>query len=155
MKAADFYRAVTKDRDDVLGRLLTLLEDEQIPHCFVGAVAVNAYVEPLVGLDVEIVIARNAMDRFQQLIRDLSGLDSALRLRFETDERFERFISRSRPREVFGRTMCVASVDDVLQGLIWAAADPNRTESQRRMDRLGIARVVEAFPHLRVRVLDQ
>ena len=48
--------------------------------------------------------------------------------------------------------MRVASVEDVLQGKIWVASDPDWRESKRKKDLLDIARIVEAFPEFRDRV---
>lgn len=45
--------------------------------------------------------------------------------------------------------MRVASLDDVLQGKIWAAASESRRPLKRRKDLLDIARLVEAYPRLR------
>jgi len=46
----------------------------------------------------------------------------------------------------------VASLEDVLQGKLWAAADPSRRASTRQKDLADIARLIEAYPHLRNRV---
>jgi hypothetical protein len=39
-----------------------------------------------------------------------------------------------------------------LQGKVWAAQDSTRRASKRQKDLADIARLVEAFPHLRERV---
>jgi hypothetical protein len=49
----------------------------------------------------------------------------------------------------------VAVIDDVLQGKIWAASDPTRRPTKRRKDLLDIERILEAYPHLRVRVPEE
>jgi hypothetical protein len=46
----------------------------------------------------------------------------------------------------------VASVEDVLQGKTWAALDPGRRASKRQKDLADIARLLEAYPHLREKV---
>ena len=46
MRAADFFRAVTMDKSEMLDRILALFERERIRYCVIGGLAVNAYVEP-------------------------------------------------------------------------------------------------------------
>ena len=48
--------------------------------------------------------------------------------------------------------MPVASVEDVLQGKIWAAQDPARRASKRQKDLADIARLLETDPVLHPRV---
>jgi hypothetical protein len=83
---------------------------------------------------------------------NVSDPDSSLRVQIQRDQRYGAFVGRSQMRDVLGRQMSVASVEDVLQGKIWAASDPERRESKRKKDLLDIARIVEAFPNLRERV---
>lgn len=55
MRARAFWKAVTVDGTDFLDRLLGLLRDHGIRFCVVGGQAVNAYVEPVVSLDLGLV----------------------------------------------------------------------------------------------------
>jgi hypothetical protein len=55
-------------------------------------------------------------------------------------------------REVLGLRLPVASLEDVLQGKLWAALDPDRRASKRQKDLADIARLLEAHPSLRQRV---
>jgi hypothetical protein len=50
------------------------------------------------------------------------------------------------------RLPLVADIEDVLQGKIWAAQDPERRTSKRQKDLADIARLIEAEPALRARV---
>jgi hypothetical protein len=52
MRARDFSRTVTLDRADFLDRLLALFTEHRVPYRLVGGQVVNAYVEPVVGLDL-------------------------------------------------------------------------------------------------------
>jgi len=56
------------------------------------------------------------------------------------------------PSPMLGIEMRVASLEDVLQGKIWAAASEGRRPSKRQKDLFDIARLVEAFPELRERI---
>jgi hypothetical protein len=51
--------------------------------------------------------------------------------------------------------MRVASLEDVLQGKIWAYLDEDRRKSKRQKDLADIARRVEAFPYLAERLPEE
>ncbi|HTU00829.1 MAG TPA: hypothetical protein VMG58_03395, partial [Candidatus Sulfotelmatobacter sp.] len=55
---------------DLLDRFLRLLEENGIPYCIIGGQAVNAYVDPLVSLDLDVVVAVSDM---QELSRNLAA----------------------------------------------------------------------------------
>ena len=65
------------------------------------------------------------------------------------DPRYSTFVQRAVEGEVLGLRLPVAAVDDVLQGKVWAALDPTRRPSKRQKDLADIARLLEAYPHLR------
>ena len=44
------------------------------------------------------------------------------------------------------------TVEDLLRGKIWAAQDPTRRGSKRQKDLTDLARLLEAYPHLRDQV---
>lgn len=67
-------------------------------------------------------------------------------------ERYEGFVSRAADRTVLGITLPVASIEDVLQGKIWAVQDPTRRASKRQKDLADIARLLERRPDLRPQV---
>src|ERR1700730_11786672 len=68
MRAQEFFKAVTMDEANLLERFIALLDEHHISYCVIGGQAVNAYAEPLVSLDLDLVIAPD----------DLSALDSLL-----------------------------------------------------------------------------
>jgi hypothetical protein len=55
-------------------------------------------------------------------------------------------------RKVLGLELPVASVEDVLQGKIWAALDPERRGSKRQKDLADISRLLEMYPELQPKV---
>ena len=61
---------------------------------------------------------------------------SELRVQIQTDPRYGEFVERASIREVLGLPLPVASLEDVLQGKIWAASDPKRRGSERHKDLL-------------------
>ena len=164
MRAAEFYRAVTMDRTDLLARLLSLFERESIRYCIIGGLAVNAYVEPVVTLDLDVAISPEQFDRTISLLGDefeledfphsvnVSAPGSSLRVQIQKDSRYAEFVQRASLRQVLNHSLPVASVQDVLQGKIWAASDEQRRASKRQKDLADIARLIEAYPELRSRV---
>ena len=161
MQALTFWRTVTADGADLLGQLIGLLDEQGVRYCVVGGQAVNAYAEPLVSLDLDLAVASHDLPRLEAaLVRrfdvkrfpnslNVSLPGSDLRVQFQTDLRYASFPERAQGREVLGLTLPVAAVEDVLQGKVWAALDPDRRPSKRQKDLADIARLLEAHPHLR------
>lgn len=164
MQARAFWKAVTVDRSDLLDRFLALLEDQRVPWCVVGGQAVNAYVDPVVSLDLDLVVAAADLHALEPVLAthfrverfphslNITAENSDLRVQFQTDPRYGSFIDRAAPRDVLGLRLPVAAVEDVLLGKIWAVEDVQRRASKRQKDLADIARILEAFPELRARI---
>ncbi len=82
-------------------------------------------------------------------------MDSDLRLQVQTDERYPPFVDHAELREVLGKMLSVAAIEDVLQVKIWAAMDPARRSSKRLKDLSDIARILEVRPDLMDRLPDE
>jgi hypothetical protein len=161
VKARSFWKTVVADRSDFLDRILALLRENEIRFCVVGGQAVNAYVEPLVSLDLDVVVAPDQLPQVEALLRDrfeverfphslnVAERDSALRVQVQTDPRYGDFVARSTLRDVLGVSMPVADIRDVFQGKLWAASDSQRRASKRLKDLADIARLLEVRPDLR------
>jgi hypothetical protein len=161
MRALEFWKTIVADEAGLLERLVAALQRHQIHYCVVGGQAVNAYVEPLVSLDLDLAVALAqlpAVERFTQEgfqverfphSLNLSIRGSDLRVQVRTDPRYAAFVERAEVRSVLGLQLPVAAVDDVLRGKVWAAQDPTRRASKRQKDFADIARLLEAYPHLR------
>lgn len=164
VEARAFYKVVTVDNAGVLDELLRLLEGLELSYCVIGGQGVNAYVEPLVSLDLHVVVASDGLPRLLKALPPSARVEdfphsvnvtmpeSQLRLQFQTDPRYMRFPSRSTVRDVLGVRMRVAAVEDVLAGKVWAASDDSRRPSKRQKDLADIARLIERFPDLRPNV---
>ena len=160
MKASTFWKTVIADRSDFLERLIALLEQQGVQYCVIGGQGVNAYADPVVSLDLDIVVAVGQIAQVEALLAkefkveqfdhslNISAYGSDLRLQIQTDPRYFDFIERAQTRDVLGMSLRVADVADVLQGKIWAASDPTRRASKRLKDLADIARIVEAHPEL-------
>jgi len=164
MKALSFWKSVTMDKANLLEEVLATLHDNGIRFCVIGGQAVNAYVEPLVSLDLDLAVAvdqisqvRIAMQRRFQVEElphslNVSSPGSDLRIQIQIDPRYSDFVIRATDGDVLGLRLPVAALQDVLQGKIWAASAPDRRATKRRKDLLDIARILEANPHLKPRV---
>lgn len=162
MTGKEFINSVANGRTDVIQTFLDIAEETGTGYCLIGGLAVNAYVEPVVSLDVDVVVA---VDNLEMISRaaELRGLkvtqfehsvnlgspNSDLRLQLQTDPRYQPFISRASEKQVLGYRMTVASIADLLQGKVWAYLDETRRRSKRQKDLADILRLVEAHPELR------
>jgi len=157
----EFMNAVSNGREDILQQMLDLLNEMKIDYCVIGGLAVNAYVEPVVSLDLDLVVVTEATENLLKAAEkifnivklphsvNLSSTKSDLRIQIQTDPRYQTFIVRSSIKEVMGYEMKIAAVEDVLQGKIWAYFDEQRRKSKRQKDLADIFRLIEAYPHLK------
>jgi hypothetical protein len=161
MRASTFWKLVTVDEPGFLDDLIALLESNRIQYCVIGGQGVNAYAEPVVSLDLDLVIAVDQIEDFERMAAEsfsvqrfphslnLSVAGSDLRVQVQTDPRYAGFPARASKAEILGRTFPVARIEDVFQGKLWAAMDPGRRASKRQKDLADIARLLEAKPELR------
>lgn len=163
MTGKEFLNSVAHGQADIIQILLDIIAETGSPYCIIGGLAVNAYVEPVVSLDVDVVIAikdveatsRAAegrglkVEQFEHSL-NLSSSQSDLRIQLQTDPRYQAFIPGAQLKEVLGYKIQVAALEDVLRGKVWAYADQTRRRSKRQKDLADILRIVEAFPNLKV-----
>lgn len=160
MTKKEFLNIVSNGKEDIIRILLDALKITKSNYCVIGGLAVNAYSEPLVSLDLDIIVAAEKIEtvctavephfkieRFAHSV-NLSSDKSDLRIQLQTDQRYQDFIKRAVNRTVLGYQMKVAGVEDVLQGKIWAYSDEHRRKSKRQKDLTDIMRLIEEFPSL-------
>ena len=152
------------DKANFLENFIGLLRAHGIRFCVIVGHAVNAYVEPVVTLDLDIVVAVDQIEQVEALLAshfqvkrfahsiNVSVPGSDLRVQIQTGPRYAGFVERASEREVLGIVLPVASLEDTLQGKIWAVQDVSRRPSKRQKDLADIARLLEAYPELRERV---
>ena len=164
MQALTYWKRVVMDRANFLERLIALLAEQKIRYCVIGGQAVNAYVEPLVSLDLDLVVAVEQIELLEEALTrefvvrhfphslNVYAEDSDLRVQIQTDTRYADFPERAKTQEVLGLALPVATLEDTLQGKVWAATDPERRASKRQKDLADIARLLEAYPTLQTAV---
>jgi hypothetical protein len=161
MTGKEFINAIANGETDIIQALLDILKQTDSLYCLVGGLAVNAYVEPVVSLDLDVVIATQhvelicdkalaqgfKVERFPHSI-NLSSAKSELRIQLQTDARYQEFISRATKKNILGYDMQVAHIEDVVSGKVWAYQDETRRKSKRQKDLADIIRLVEEYPAL-------
>jgi hypothetical protein len=161
MVGKEFVNKLANDKSDIIQVLLDILSKTGSRYCLIGGLAVNAYVEPVVSLDLDIIVAVDDIDtlcsaskesglkveRFEHSV-NLTGESSDLRIQLQTDPRYQGFLSTAHDKTVLGYTMKVARLEDVLQGKVWAYMDGARRKSKRQKDLADIFRIIEAHPQL-------
>lgn len=106
MHPLTYRQTVTMDRSNFLQRLISLLTEHQIHYCVIGGQAVNAYVEPVVSLDLDLVVAVEQLEQVEELPAkeflvqrfphrlNVYAESSALRVQIQTDPRYADFGKR-------------------------------------------------------------
>jgi hypothetical protein len=135
-----------------------------VPFCVTGDITVNAYVEPVVTLDFDLVIVSADLADIEHHLQNLrverfphsvnvSAQASDLRIQFQADSRYQAFIARAMSRNVLGVTLPVAKLEDVFQGKLWAVQNTDR-RAQAAEGPSDIVRLIEAYPSLLKRMPD-
>jgi len=148
-------------KSDIIQVFLDILSKTGSRYCLIGGLAVNAYVEPVVSLDMDVVAVNEdvgaickaakeqglKIEQFEHSV-NLTSVNSDLRIQLQSDPRYQKFVSTADGRNVLGYTMRVARIEDVLQGKVWAYSDKTRRKSKRQKDLADIFRIIEKFPQL-------
>lgn len=160
MTRDEFFKKVCNSRGDLLRDFVELLKGDQVAFCVIGGLAVNAYVEPVVSLDLDVVVVSDRLGELLPILKkryrvktfansiNIGSASSDVRIQIRTDERYQAFLPAARTRNVLGYRLRVAAVEDVLRGKIWAALDESRRPSKRQKDLADIARLIEAKKEL-------
>ena len=127
-----------------------------------GGEAVNAYVEPVVSLDLDVAVATEQLELVERLLRQDSWLTCSTvstcplparpcASQIQTDPRYGPFVARATPASCweFG----FRSPDSRTSSMVRCEDDgTGRRPSTRQKDLADIARLLEAYPALRERV---
>ncbi len=161
MTGKEFINSVANGKLDIIQMILDILAETGSKYCLIGGLAVNAYVEPVVSLDLDIVAAVEDIETISEAARgrdfrvenfehsvNITSKASDLRIQLQTDPRYQGFITDAETRDVLGYKMKVAKLRDVLQGKVWAYMDKERRKSKRQKDLADILRITEAYPDL-------
>lgn len=162
MTQRQFYDWQTAGGGGDVMKLVSVLEQQEIPWCMIGGLAVNHWAdEAMATADVDLVIASDQIDRCVDCLAsagfvaerfpwsvNLTG-QSKVSIQISTEDFYRDFPSRAVPADVHGILMRVASLEDTLKGKIKAWSEPSRRASKRQKDLTDIMRLVESHPQLR------
>jgi hypothetical protein len=161
MTGKEFVNRLANGKSDIIQVLLDILSKTGSRYCLIGGLAVNAYVEPVVSMDLDIVAVNEDIDSICEAAKkgglkveqfehsvNIASSSSDLRIQLQTDSRYQEFVSSASDREVLGYIMKVAKIEDVLRGKIWAYMDKTRRKSKRQKDLADIYRIIEKYPQL-------
>jgi hypothetical protein len=165
MMGKTFLTKLANGKTDAVAVLLSLLKEIKAKYCVIGGLAVNAYADPVVSLDLDLVVISGRLDDLKRTAKkhgiksrvfphslNLEVSGSELRIQVQTDPRYQDFIARAAIRDVLGYRMSVAALNDLFQGKIWAYSDKTRRPSKRQKDLADILRLVETHPRLKRRL---
>ena len=156
MTGKEFFNRVANGKDDFLQTFIDILNNNKIAFCIIGGLAVNAYAEPVVSLDLDVVIISDKVDFLLSLFGpqlkvetfansiNVSEKTSDLRIQIQTDQRYQEFFKGAELKDVLGYKIPVACIEDVLRGKTWAASDEKRRPSKRQKDLADIMRLIES-----------
>jgi len=161
MTEREFMNRIANGKVDFLQSFIDILRKKRIPFCVIGGLAVNAYAEPLVSLDLDIVVVSKRLDELISILRkkfrikkypysvNVYTKGSDFRIQIQTEDRYQPFVKRASKKNVLGYKIPVACIEDVFTGKIWATTDRRRRQSKRDKDLLDIKRLIEVKPRLR------
>lgn len=161
MNQKTFLNGLSNGEADIIQELLNLLKKMDIDYCVIGGLAVNAYVDPVVSLDLDIVVVVDSIEKLLEAAKidfkianfehsiNLNSTKSDIRIQLQTDSRYQEFIKKSSERTILGYQMKVACLEDVLRGKVWAYLDDERRASKRQKDLADIFRIIEEYVELK------
>lgn len=158
--ALEYWKATVNDHAGFLEGIIALLDEHDIRYCVIGGVGVNAYAEPLVTQDLDMIVAVEDLHRTRALleprfkIREFPYIwnvydpNSKLQVQIQLRPELHAFVARARRHSVMDLWIPIASPEDLTQAKSEAAMEPTRRPSKRAKDVLDLARLCDAFPHL-------
>ena len=156
-----FLNNIANGKKDIIQEIIDIMDKNNIEYCVIGGLAVNAYVEPVVSLDLDIVVIAQGIEKLLASVKNkftvaefphsinLESNDSDIRIQIQSDERYQDFIKNASVKKIMGYKMKTASLADVLQGKVWAYSDIQRRGSKRQKDFADIMRIIESFPGMK------
>ena len=106
MTDKEFFKKIANGKDDFLQEFVDILKKGKLSFCVIGGLGVNAYAEPVVSLDLDVVIVSEKIDDLLPKLKkkfkleeftnsiNVAGKGSALRIQIQTDPRYQDFIKR-------------------------------------------------------------
>ena len=136
--------------------------------CVIGGLAVNAYATAVYTADLDLVVIATDLE---PVLADLRAADfrvkefpfstnaqrragrtetsaNMLMVQFTKPDRYQAFVERAVLKPIFGVDVPVASLEDLVQGKLWAWNDTSRRASKHLKDGSDLVRLAEAHPEV-------
>ena len=155
-----FWKAVVADTSNFLERVTDALANSGLAYCVIGGVAVNAYAEPVLTQDLDVVVAATDLKRIRALMEaefrvrefehslNVYDPDSRLQVQFQLDPALSAYLAGAEMHDVLGLRLPVARPRDLMAAKVAAALEPKRRPSKRLKDLADIRRLLDTFPDL-------
>ena len=155
MTGKEFMNKIANGKDDFLQLFINLLNQNKMSFCVIGGLAVNAYAEPVVSLDLDVIVVSEKLELLLSKLKqnykieefansiNITEKTSDLRIQIQTDSRYQDFLQRASMKDVLGYKIPVACIEDVFNGKVWASLDETRRPSKRQKDLADIMRLIE------------
>jgi len=69
MISKEFMNRVANGKDDFLQSFIDIVNEQKIPFCVIGGLGVNAYAEPVVSLDLDVVVIIGKLDKLISVLK--------------------------------------------------------------------------------------
>ena len=168
MTEIDLYEAATMEGLNDLYFVADVLDRRGAAWCVIGGMGINSYVVAVPTVDCDLVVAAADLEpvladlraanwrikaypfsiNAQRRLRPDQQGDRSLMVQFTQPERYQSFADRAQKRAVLGREMPVASIEDLVQGKLWALSDPSRRPSKQYKDAADVLRLAEVYPEM-------
>ncbi|HDT11376.1 MAG TPA: hypothetical protein ENN58_01415 [bacterium] len=160
MTGKEFFEKTTHTESGFIDEFFSILKEKRVDYCVIGGLAVNAYTEPVVTLDLDIVVVARKIKEFTEELKkhytlreyphsiNVYSEKSDLRIQIQTAPELQKCLDSATEKEVLGYKLLVASIEDVFKSKILAAMEPERRESKRKKDHADLLRLIEVKTEL-------
>ncbi len=70
MKTNEFFKKLTNSEFDIIKEIIGIIEKNKIDYCVIGGMAMNAYCDPLLTLDFDIVVEKDKLKGLRKILKD-------------------------------------------------------------------------------------
>lgn len=161
MTEKEFFNRVSNSKSDFLQEFVNLLKEKKVPFCVIGGLGVNAYAEPIVTLDCDLVIEASGLDKVISKIKrrwkvkkfkhsiNVYSKKSDLRIQLQIATDLQKCLRNATEKIILGYKLPVASIEDIFESKIASALEPERRKSKRKKDESDILRLIEVKKELK------
>lgn len=164
MSDAKFVATLNPGPEEVIQPFLDLVNELNVTYGVIGGWAIAAYTPAMLHLDLDVVMAAEHLEEFNQLARnifyvkefpshfDLHRAESDFFIQIHTDSGLQNLLAETDIRTVWGYELSVISLPMLLTSKVQAHSNLSRPRSQRYKDLADVFLLLEAFPEAETHV---